>query len=95
MSLDSWLQRHRRQRLDLDSGEIVSLNLVDRPKPSIDEAPTSTVQDRLHGGSRRGLTYGPTSPRTSHHSRNPRLNDLQTQCVRSSARAELSMLVIE
>lgn len=45
MSLDSWLQRHRRQRLDLVSGEIVSLNLVDRPKPSIDEAPTSTVAD--------------------------------------------------
>jgi hypothetical protein len=34
MSLDSWLKRKRQQQLDLDSGELVSLNLVDRPKPS-------------------------------------------------------------
>jgi hypothetical protein len=43
MSLDSWWKRRQRRELDLDSGEFVSLNLSERPKPSGDYRPTYTV----------------------------------------------------
>lgn len=57
---DSWLKCRQRRELDLDSGELVSLNLRERPKPSSEDKAACTVAQ--HGARKQSITNPPAGP---------------------------------
>jgi len=45
MGIDAWLKRQQRREQDLDSGEFLSLNLKDTPKPSVPPAVSADAEE--------------------------------------------------